>query len=69
MSPTDAETKGLEFSLRNAALAVLFFVSVRLGTGLARGIAEGNYAVGVLGLVLVLGPTLWLLVVIKEAYF
>jgi hypothetical protein len=69
MSPTDSDMEGLDFSLRNAILALSLLLIVRLGTELARGILEGNYVVGVLGLVLALGPIFWLLFVIRKAYF
>jgi hypothetical protein len=69
MSPTGSDTEGLGFSLRNAVLALLFLLVVRLGAGWARGIVEGNYVRGVLGLILALGPILYLLVLFKRAYF
>lgn len=37
MSPTDSNTEGLDFSLRNLILAILVLLIVRLGTGWARG--------------------------------
>jgi hypothetical protein len=68
MSPAGSDTEGVGFSLRNAILAVLSLLLVRLGTGWARGIVEGDYAIGVAGLILALGPVVWLLVVFREAY-
>ena len=69
MSPTGSDTEGLDFSLRNATLAVLLLLIVRLGTGWARRIVEGDYLIGIVGLILALGPIVWLLFVISEAYF
>ena len=69
MSSPDPNTEGLGFSLRNAILVVLFFSIFHLGRGWARGILEGNYTIGILGLILALGPIVWLLFVIREAYF
>jgi hypothetical protein len=69
MPPIDSNTEGLDFSLRNASLAVLLLLIVRLGTGLARGIVEGDYLIGIVGLILALGPIVWLLFIIREAYF
>lgn len=50
-------------------LVVLSLFMFHLGRGWARGLVEGNYIVGVFGLILVLVPIVWLLFVIKEAYF
>nr|WP_262175807.1 hypothetical protein [Halomicroarcula laminariae] len=57
------------FSLRNVALVVLVLVAFHLGRGLARGLVEGNYVRGVFGLILALAPVLWLLSVVRRAYF
>jgi hypothetical protein len=69
MPPIGSNTEALDFSLRNAILAVLLLLIVRLGTGWARGIVEGDYLVGMIGLILALGPIVWLLFVFREAYF
>ncbi len=69
MSPTDYNTEGLNFSLRNLLLAVFLFLIVRLGSGLARGLLEGDYLIGTLGLILALVPIIWLLSIIRKAYF
>ncbi len=69
MSSSDSNTEGLGFSLRNAILVIFFLLIFHLGRGWARGIVEGNYTIGILGLILALGPIVWLLFVIREAYF
>jgi len=69
MSSPDFNTEGLGFSLRNAILVILLLLIFHLGRGWARGIVEGNYTIGILGLILALGPIVWLLLVIREAYF
>jgi len=69
MSSPDSNTEGLGFSLRNAILVILLLLIFHLGRGWARGIVEGNYTIGILGLILALGPIVWLLLVIREAYF
>jgi hypothetical protein len=69
MSPIGSNTDGSGFSLRNAILAVLLLLVVRLGTGWARGIVEGDYLIGIVGLALALGPIIWLLFILREAYF
>jgi len=69
MSPIGSNTEGFDFSFRNAMLAICLLFIVRLGTGWARGIVEGNYLIGIVGLTLALGPIVWLLFVLKKAYF
>jgi hypothetical protein len=69
MSPTNSNTGGFDFSLRNAILVVLGLFIFHLGRGWARGLVEGNYLIGTLGLILALAPIVWLLLVIKKAYF
>jgi len=69
MSPNDSNTERPSFSLRNVVLLVLSLLLFHLGRGLARGLVEGNYVIGILGLILALVPTVWLLFVIREAYF
>ncbi|WP_350338657.1 hypothetical protein [Halobacterium salinarum] len=69
MSPTNSSTDGLEFSLRNAILVVLALFTFHLGRGWARGLVEGNYTIGIFGLNVALVPIVWLLLVIREAYF
>jgi hypothetical protein len=69
MPSTDSSTEGLDFSLRSAVLAIVLLLIVRLGTGLARGIVEGNYLIGILGLTLAVVPIVWLLLIFKKAYF
>jgi len=68
MSPAGSSTEGVGFSLRNAIFAVLLLLIVRLGGGLARGLVEGDYLIGVVGLILALGPVVWLLFLFREAY-
>jgi len=69
MSPTDSNTEGLGFSLRNAMLVALFLFVFHLGRGWARGLVEGNYTIGIFGLILALVPIVWLLSVIREGHF
>ncbi|WP_372480240.1 hypothetical protein ACAH01_03430 [Halomicrobium sp. HM KBTZ05] len=69
MAPVDYSSEGLAFSLRNAILSVLFLFVVRLGAGLARGLLDGEYLIGVVGVLLVFVPTAWLLSIIRAAYF
>ena len=69
MPPIDSNTDGLDFSLSNAVLAVFLLLIVRLGGGLARGIVEGDHLIGIVGLILALGPIVWLLFLFREAYF
>ncbi|WP_126661032.1 hypothetical protein [Haloterrigena salifodinae] len=69
MSSPDDNAEGFGFSLRNVILVVLSLFIFYLGRGWARGLLEGNYPIGVLGLVLALAPIVWLLFVIREAYF
>ncbi|WP_353633261.1 hypothetical protein ABSL23_00625 (plasmid) [Halobacterium sp. NMX12-1] len=69
MPSADSDAAGLAFSLRNAVVAVLCLFAVRLGAGWARGILEGDYVLGFAGLLLVLGPVLWLLARVRAAYF
>ncbi len=69
MPPADSDTEGVDFSLRNVVLALFLLLIVRFGTRLARGIVEGNYLTGVLGLTLAFVPMVYLLLVFKRAYF
>jgi len=69
MTPADSDAVRPGFSLRNAVVVVLCLFVVRLGAGWARGISEGNYALAVVGLLLVFGPILWLLALLRAAYF
>ncbi|WP_345776209.1 hypothetical protein [Haloterrigena gelatinilytica] len=69
MPSTDSNSEGLDVSLRNAIVVVLSLFIFYLGRGWARGLVEGNYPIGILGLILALAPIVWLLVVIREAYF
>lgn len=69
MSPTDSNTDGLGFSLRNAILVVLSLFIFHLGRGWARGLVEGNYTIGIVGLILVLGPIFLALFLVREGYF
>ncbi|WP_074795722.1 hypothetical protein [Haloferax larsenii] len=69
MSSPDTKMEVFGISLRNVMIIVLCLFLFHLGRGWARGLVEGNYTIGVLGLILALGPIVWLLVVIREAYF
>ena len=69
MAPAESDAAGSAFSLRNAIVAILCLFVVRLGAGWARGILEGDYVLGFAGLLLVLGPVLWLLARVRAAYF
>ena len=69
MSATGSDTDKSGLSLRNVVLAVSLLLVVRLGTGWARGLAEGEYLIGILGVVLVLGPVVWLVSQFKTTYF
>nr|WP_226013483.1 hypothetical protein [Halomicrobium salinisoli] len=69
MHSDDSNTGRLGFSPRNMILAVSFLLIVRLGAGLARGIVEGDYLTGSLGLILALGPIVWLLLLLRDEYF
>ncbi|ELZ98073.1 hypothetical protein C440_02458 [Haloferax mucosum ATCC BAA-1512] len=69
MSSPDSNTEGLDVSLRNAILVVLALFIFYLGRGWARGLVEGNYTIGILGLILALVPVVWLLLIVREAYF
>jgi len=69
MTAADFDAGGLGFSLRNAIVAVFCLFVVRLGAGWARGLLAGNYALGLVGLLLAVGPTLYLLALFREAYF
>jgi hypothetical protein len=69
MTPTGSDAERLGFSLRNAIVAVICLFVVRLGAGWVRGLLEGNYALGAVGLLLAVGPTLYLLALFRNAYF
>ncbi|MCO8268008.1 hypothetical protein ACOZ4B_13725 [Haloferax prahovense] len=69
MSAPGSSAEGSGFSLRNVVLLVLTLFMFHLGRGWARGLVEGNYLIGIVGLLLALAPIVWLLSVIKEAYF
>ncbi|WP_148415969.1 hypothetical protein [Haloferax sp. KTX1] len=64
---SNAENSGL--SLRDAVLLVCSLFVFHLGRGWARGLVEGDYLIGIVGLLLALAPVVWLLLVIREAYF
>ncbi len=69
MRASESNTKGVGFSLRRVLVALLFLTVFKLGMGWARGLVDGNYLVGILGLVLALGPVLWLLSQFRDTYF
>jgi len=50
-------------------LVALFLFVFHLGRGWARGLVEGNYTIGIFGLILALVPIVWLLSVIREGHF
>ncbi|ELZ58133.1 MULTISPECIES: hypothetical protein [unclassified Haloferax] len=62
-----AENSGL--SLRDAVLLVCSLFVFHLGRGWARGLVEGEYLIGIVGLLLSLAPVVWLSFVIRKAYF
>ncbi|MFK8212067.1 hypothetical protein [Haloferax volcanii] len=62
-----AENSGL--SLRDAVLLVCSLFVFHLGRGWARGLVEGEYLIGIVGLLLALAPVVWLSFVIRKAYF
>ncbi|POG53825.1 hypothetical protein [Haloferax marisrubri] len=69
MSASGSSAEGSGVSLRTVVLLVLALFTFHLGRGWARGLVEGNYLIGIVGLLLALAPVVWLLLVIKEAYF
>ncbi|WP_083881551.1 hypothetical protein [Haloferax elongans] len=69
MSPTNSNAGGLRSSLRTVILVVLSLFVFHLGRGWARGLVEGNYLIGIVGLILVLAPIVWFLLIIKDEYF
>ena len=69
MSPLGSNMGRWGFSFRNAVLVVFLLLIFHLGRGWARGILEGNYTIGLLGLVLALVPIVWLLAVLRKAYW
>ncbi|EMA03097.1 hypothetical protein [Haloferax denitrificans] len=69
MSSSESTTEGAGVSLRNAVLVVPLLFMFHLGRGWARGLVEGNYARGVVGLALTLVPIVLLLFVTGKAYF
>ncbi|QCD64252.1 MULTISPECIES: hypothetical protein [Halomicrobium] len=64
MSPTDPSTGGFGSPLRTVILVALLLFIFHLGRGWARGLVEGNYLIGVFGLIVALAPIVWLLLVI-----
>ncbi|WEL24796.1 hypothetical protein [Haloferax volcanii] len=69
MTPLGSTAEDAGVSLRDAVLLVCFLFVFHLGRGWARGLVEGEYLIGIVGLLLALAPVVWLLFVIRKAYF
>lgn len=69
MSSPGSNAEGAGVSLRNAVLLLCSLFVFHLGRGWARGLVEGDYLLGIVGLLIALAPVVWLLLVIREAYF
>ncbi|AKU06647.1 hypothetical protein [Haloferax gibbonsii] len=63
---SNAEDSGV--SLRTAVLLACSLFVFHLGRGWARGLVEGDYLIGIVGLLIALAPVVWLLLVIRKAY-
>ncbi|CQR51016.1 MULTISPECIES: hypothetical protein [Haloferax] len=68
MSLLGSSAENSELSLRDAVLLVCSLFVFHLGRGWARGLVEGDYLLGVVGLLLALAPVVWLLLVIRKEY-